>query len=187
MAAWVRRRLGVEVPSDAMAVCVGTKEFVATLPQWLKLRTPGRDTILYPAISYPTYEMGAILAGLRAVPVPVDADWRLDLSAVADIDAERALALWVNTPGNPAGQLDDLAGGGDRGGASGACRCSATSATPSSPGTARFAPSSRPACRASSPSTPSPSGPTWPVSGSGSTPATPNWSTTCGRCASTSA
>ena len=108
MAAWVRRRLGAEVPPDAVAVCVGTKEFVGTLPQWLKLRTPGRDTILYPAISYPTYEMGAILAGLRAVPVPVDADWRLDLSAVADIDAERALALWVNTPGNPAGQLDDL-------------------------------------------------------------------------------
>ena len=108
MAAWVRRRLGAEVPPDAMAVCVGTKEFVGTLPQWLKLRTPGRDTVLYPAISYPTYEMGAILAGLRAVPVPVDADWRLDLSAVADVDAERALALWVNTPGNPAGQLDDL-------------------------------------------------------------------------------
>jgi aspartate/methionine/tyrosine aminotransferase len=91
-----------------MAVCVGTKEFVATLPQWLKLRTPDRDTILYPAISYPTYEMGAILAGLRAVAVPVDADWRLDLSAIAESDAERALGLWINTPGNPAGQLDDL-------------------------------------------------------------------------------
>jgi succinyldiaminopimelate transaminase len=115
MAAWVRRRLGAEVPSDAIAVCVGTKEFVGTLPQWLKLRTPGRDTILYPAISYPTYEMGAILAGLRAVPVPVDAEWRLDLSAVADIDAERALALWVNTPGNPAGQLDDLQAAGSWG------------------------------------------------------------------------
>jgi succinyldiaminopimelate transaminase len=115
MAAWVRRRLGAEVPSDAIAVCVGTKEFVGTLPQWLKLRTPGRDTILYPAISYPTYEMGAVLAGLRAVPVPVDAEWRLDLSAVADIDAERALALWVNTPGNPAGQLDDLQAAGSWG------------------------------------------------------------------------
>jgi aspartate/methionine/tyrosine aminotransferase len=53
--------------------------------------------------------MGAILAGLRAVPVPIDAGWHLDLSAVADADADRALALWVNTPGNPAGQLDDLA------------------------------------------------------------------------------
>jgi aspartate/methionine/tyrosine aminotransferase len=106
---WGKRRLAVDIPLDAVAVCIGTKEFVATLPQWLKLRTPERDTILYPAISYPTYEMGAVLAGLRPVAVPLDADWRLDLSAVSDQDAERALALWVNTPGYPAGQLDDLA------------------------------------------------------------------------------
>ena len=107
--AWTKERLGASVPVDAVAVCVGTKEFVATTPQWLKLRRPDRDTVLYPAVSYPTYEMGAVLAGLRAVPVPVDASWRLDLSAVAESDARRALMLWVNTPGNPAGGLDDLA------------------------------------------------------------------------------
>ena len=107
-AGWMARRLGVEVdPADVYA-CVGTKEFVATLPQWLKLRMPERDTILYPTVSYPTYEMGATLAGCRAVPVPVDDQWRLDLSAISDDDAGRALALWVNTPGNPAGQVDDL-------------------------------------------------------------------------------
>jgi aspartate/methionine/tyrosine aminotransferase len=105
---WTKQRLGVSLPTDSVAVCVGTKEFVATLPQWLKLRYPGRDTVLYPAVSYPTYEMGAQLAGLRSVPVPLDRDWRLDLSAVDPRDAERALMLWVNTPGNPAGGLDDL-------------------------------------------------------------------------------
>ena len=104
-----QRRLGVDLPADAVAVCVGSKEFVATLPQWLRLRTPDRDTVLYPAIAYPTYEMGAILAGCRAIPVPVDAEFRLDLGAVDEADAARALALWVNSPGNPAGQLDDLA------------------------------------------------------------------------------
>lgn len=105
---WIERRLGVSVPDNAVAACVGTKEFVATLPQWLRLRTPDRDTVLYPAISYPTYEMGAVLAGCRAVPVPVDAGFRLDLAAIDERDAARALALWVNSPGNPAGQLDDL-------------------------------------------------------------------------------
>jgi aspartate/methionine/tyrosine aminotransferase len=40
--------------------------------------------------------------------VPVDAEWRIDLSSIDPADAERALALWVNTPGNPAGGLDDL-------------------------------------------------------------------------------
>jgi succinyldiaminopimelate transaminase len=106
---WEKDTLGAEVPIEAVAVCVGTKEFVAGVPQWCHLRNPDRDTVLYPAVSYPTYEMGALLAGLRAVPVPVDASWRLDLDAVAPADAERALLLWVNSPGNPAGGLDDLA------------------------------------------------------------------------------
>jgi succinyldiaminopimelate transaminase len=105
---WAKEVLGAAVPLEAVSVCVGTKEFVATVPQWLHLRRPGRDTVLFPAVSYPTYEMGARLAGLRAVPVPVDDDWRLDLDAVEPADAARALLLWVNTPGNPAGGLDDL-------------------------------------------------------------------------------
>lgn len=105
---WLGRRLNVSVDAAQVGACVGTKEFVATLPQWLRLRRPDRDTVLYPEIAYPTYEMGAILAGCRAVPVPVDESWRIDLSAIQSSDAERALCLWVNTPGNPAGGLDDL-------------------------------------------------------------------------------
>jgi aspartate/methionine/tyrosine aminotransferase len=52
--------------------------------------------------------MGAVLAGLRAVPVPMDERFRLDLSAIGADDAARALCLWSNSPGNPAGGLDDL-------------------------------------------------------------------------------
>src|SRR3546814_2519299 len=78
------------------------------MPQWLRLRSHDRDTVLYPEISYPTYEMGATLAGCRAVPVPVRRDWTIDLDAIDEADAARALCLWVNTPGNPAGGLDDL-------------------------------------------------------------------------------
>jgi succinyldiaminopimelate transaminase len=109
IATWAERTFGARVPASCVAVCVGTKEMVATTPQWLALRRPDRDTVLYPAVAYPTYEMGAILAGLRAVPVPVDEQWRTDLSAVSEQDASRALMLWVNSPGNPAGGLDDLA------------------------------------------------------------------------------
>jgi succinyldiaminopimelate transaminase len=105
---WIERRFDVSVDAADVAVCVGTKEFVGTLPQWLKLRTPDRDTVLYPAIAYPTYEMGAILAGCRPVAVPLTADGRLDLRAVTAADAGRALALWVNSPGNPTGACDDL-------------------------------------------------------------------------------
>ena len=113
MAAWTAFRLGVSISSDSVAACIGTKEFVATTPQWLKLRRPDRDTVLYPAVSYPTYEMGAVLAGLRPVPVAVDSAFRIDLSSVSEEDAARALMLWVNTPGNPAGGLDDLAAAAD--------------------------------------------------------------------------
>jgi succinyldiaminopimelate transaminase len=105
---WMRRRFDVDVPVDQVAAAIGTKEFVGTLPQWLRLRTPDRDTILYPAISYPTYAMGATLARCRAVPVPFGGDGTLDLGAIDDADADRALALWVNSPSNPTGCLDDL-------------------------------------------------------------------------------
>lgn len=108
-AGWMRRRLGVTVGAGELAACVGTKEFVAGLPHLLRLRRPDLDTVLYPAVSYPSYAMGATLAGCRAVAVPVDEHWRLDLAAVDPDDAARALCLWVNTPGNPAGGLDDLA------------------------------------------------------------------------------
>ena len=108
---WMAHRFGVSVDPGQVALCIGTKEFVGGLPHWLHLRDPSRDTVLYPELAYPTYEMGALLAGLRAVPVPVDEEFRLRLSAdaVSEADARRALVLWVNSPGNPAGQLDDLA------------------------------------------------------------------------------
>tara|TARA_Y100000814_G_scaffold25984_1_gene17189 strand:- start:12827 stop:13684 length:858 start_codon:yes stop_codon:yes gene_type:complete len=91
-----------------VAAAVGTKEFVAGLPHWMKLRNPSRDTVLYPAVSYPSYEMGATLAGCRAVAVPVNEDWSIQLESISEEDAKRALLMWVNTPGNPAGGLDDL-------------------------------------------------------------------------------
>ncbi len=100
-AGWMARRLGVEVDPSDVAACVGTKELVAGVPQWLRLRRPDRDTVLYPAISYPTYAMGATLAGCRAVAYE-------ELEAVDPADAARALCLWVNVPGNPTGALADL-------------------------------------------------------------------------------
>ena len=105
---WIAARLGVSLEREQVAACIGAKEFVAGLPHLLRLRNPGRDTILYPELSYPSYAMGATLGGCRAVPVPLGPDLRLDLAAIDSADAERALALWVNSPGNPAGQLDDL-------------------------------------------------------------------------------
>ncbi|HNA35051.1 MAG TPA: aminotransferase class I/II-fold pyridoxal phosphate-dependent enzyme, partial [Microthrixaceae bacterium] len=109
VAEWFDRRFGVGVDPSDVGAAIGTKELVAGLPHWLRLRDPSRDTVLYPEVSYPSYAMGATLAGCRAVPVPMDDRWRLDLSHIDPADAARALCLWANTPGNPAGGLDDLA------------------------------------------------------------------------------
>jgi aspartate/methionine/tyrosine aminotransferase len=63
---WLRRRFAVEMAPSQLAACVGTKELVAGMPHWLRLRRPDRDTVLYPDISYTSYAMGADLAGCRA-------------------------------------------------------------------------------------------------------------------------
>jgi len=105
---WLNRLVGTELTANDVRATIGSKEFVAGLPHWLRLRQPDKDTVLYPLISYPSYEMGATLAGCRAVPVAVDDNWRIDLDSIDQQDAERALCLWVNTPGNPAGNIDDL-------------------------------------------------------------------------------
>ncbi len=121
-AAWLERRFGLQtVPHSSISACVGTKELVASVPQMLRLRQPARDTVLYPAVSYPTYAMGAALAGCRAVPVPPrrvpprpgragEARFTggLDLESISPSDAARALVLWSNSPSNPTGGLGDL-------------------------------------------------------------------------------
>ncbi|HET7720276.1 MAG TPA: aminotransferase class I/II-fold pyridoxal phosphate-dependent enzyme [Acidimicrobiales bacterium] len=98
---WMARRFGVDVPLSGVAACVGTKEFVAGVVAYLRLRTPERDTVLFPSVAYPTYEMGATLAGCRGVAVD-------DLAGISDADAARVLCLWVNSPSNPTGALADL-------------------------------------------------------------------------------
>jgi succinyldiaminopimelate transaminase len=98
---WLARRFDVTLPTTQLAACVGTKELVVGLPHWLKLRSPERDTVLYPEVSYPSYAMGASLAGCRPIPYT-------HLDDIAAADAERALCVWVNSPSNPTGELIDL-------------------------------------------------------------------------------
>ncbi|MDE3087360.1 MAG: aminotransferase class I/II-fold pyridoxal phosphate-dependent enzyme [Acidobacteriota bacterium] len=106
-ARYLGRRFGVDVDPGAVAACVGTKELVASAAWYLRLRSPGRDTVLGPRLAYPTYAMGATLAGCRYVGLDVE-DGRLDVGSVSDEDAARAVVLWANSPGNPSGEVLDL-------------------------------------------------------------------------------
>ena len=51
---WMSRRLGGDIAIDQIAAAIGTKEFVASLPRFMRLMRPDRDTVLYPAVSYPS-------------------------------------------------------------------------------------------------------------------------------------
>jgi succinyldiaminopimelate transaminase len=83
---WQRRRLGVDVAARDILPLIGTKEFVAWLPTLLGLGTS--DTVAYPAVAYPTYEVGALIAGCRT----------------AHVGAPAALT-WLSSPSNPTGAV----------------------------------------------------------------------------------
>ncbi|MET7595317.1 bifunctional succinyldiaminopimelate transaminase/glutamate-prephenate aminotransferase [Streptomyces sp. NPDC005481] len=91
---WVERRLGArEVTHRHVLPIVGSKELVAWLPTQLGLG-PG-DTVAYPRLAYPTYEVGARLA--RADHVVYDDPTELDPTDLK--------LLWLNSPSNPTGRV----------------------------------------------------------------------------------
>jgi succinyldiaminopimelate transaminase len=91
-------------PDDVLPV-VGTKEFIAWLPAMLGLG-PG-DVMVQPALAYPTYDIGARLAGATAVAA--DLPLRSDLSPGTDLspgaDLGRVRLVWLNSPSNPTGRV----------------------------------------------------------------------------------
>jgi succinyldiaminopimelate transaminase len=69
---------------------VGSKELVGLLPTFLQAKK-----VLIPEIAYPTYRVGAIVAGAECVPVSDDlSTWPGD----ADL-------VWINSPANPHGRV----------------------------------------------------------------------------------
>lgn len=98
VASWfARRRRTPGVDPDGVLPTIGSKELVAWLPTLLGLG-PG-DLVGIPKVAYPTYDVGARLAG--ATPVVVDG-----LAAFGPTTAaNRPKLLWVNSPGNPTGKV----------------------------------------------------------------------------------
>jgi len=92
-ARWLARRHGVTLSPDAVLPVVGTKEFIAWLPTLLGCG-PG-DAISFPALAYPTYDIGARLAGAEGVAT--DEPDRLE-----DVPVK---LCWLNSPSNPTGRV----------------------------------------------------------------------------------
>jgi succinyldiaminopimelate transaminase len=96
--AWFARRRGVPALDPAGVLpTVGSKELVALLPALLGLGAG--DVVAHPAAAYPTYDVGARLAG--AEPVATDDP----VALLAGPDGDRVRLVWLNSPGNPDGRV----------------------------------------------------------------------------------
>ncbi|MFF1828728.1 succinyldiaminopimelate transaminase [Paenarthrobacter sp. NPDC058040] len=97
VADWFASRRGVPGldPRDIMPT-VGSKELVAWLPFLLGLGSG--DVVVRPTVAYPTYDIGAMLAGATAVA----ADNLDELDAAT---RARVRLVWINSPGNPTGSV----------------------------------------------------------------------------------
>ena len=85
---WASERLGATGDFDVLPI-IGSKELIAWLPTILESKK-----VIFPEIAYPTYHVGAVLAGAESIPVAIDAkDW-----PAADL-------AWLNSPSNPTGRV----------------------------------------------------------------------------------
>src|ERR1700760_317634 len=94
---WLARSLDVHVDPVSVLPVIGTKEFIAWLPVVLGLGPA--DTVLCPPLAYPTYGIGARLAGAAAWP-PGPRPAAPPAAAPAS-----SRLLWVNSPSNPTGRV----------------------------------------------------------------------------------
>ncbi|MEO3743756.1 succinyldiaminopimelate transaminase [Plantactinospora sp. B5E13] len=91
---WVARACGADPETVGVLPTIGSKELVAWLPTLLGIG-PG-DVVVIPRVCYPTYEVGARLAGAEVV--------RADSLTALGPDP-RVRLIWVNSPSNPTGRV----------------------------------------------------------------------------------
>ncbi|MEC5150481.1 succinyldiaminopimelate transaminase [Cryobacterium sp. GrIS_2_6] len=90
---WYARRRGVAGLSPANVLpTIGSKELVALLP--FMLGVGEGDTVVHPLAAYPTYAIGAAMAGCDALASDDPAAWPATTKLI-----------WLNSPGNPDGRV----------------------------------------------------------------------------------
>lgn len=112
IADYYSERFGVSLdPSTEVLPLIGSKEGIAHIA--LSYLDAG-DVALVPDPGYPTYAMGAAMAGGEPCLYALDADngFLPDLDSIPADLLERARIMWINYPNNPTGAvatLDDYA------------------------------------------------------------------------------
>ncbi|WP_059013206.1 succinyldiaminopimelate transaminase [Streptomyces specialis] len=93
--AWCERRTGARgLGHRNVLPVIGSKELVASLPAQLGLGAG--DRVAFPEPAYPTYEVGARLAGAEPVPYR---------GSPLELDPAGLRLLWLNSPANPSGRV----------------------------------------------------------------------------------
>ena len=91
---WLARRHGVTgLGLDGVLPVIGSKELIGSMAVHLGLGAG--DLIAYPALAYPTYEVGAALAGARAMAA----------DSLTAFGPEVPALMWINSPSNPTGKV----------------------------------------------------------------------------------
>lgn len=94
IAGYLAARWGArDLDASAVLPVIGTKELVAWLPTLLGLRSS--DVVVIPRTAYPTYAVGAGIAGCQVVAAD-------DPDELGDV---RPALVWLNSPSNPTGAV----------------------------------------------------------------------------------
>lgn len=93
---WHTQRNAGGIGADGVVPVIGSKETVALLP--LLLGYGAGDAVVFPTISYPTYEVGAMVCGAEAVRADTPDQW-----------PNTTRLVWINSPSNPTGEVLDVA------------------------------------------------------------------------------
>jgi succinyldiaminopimelate transaminase len=91
---WLARRHGVTgLGLDGVLPVIGSKELIGSMA--VHLGIGAGQLITYPALAYPTYEVGAALAGAEAMAT----------DSLTAIGPRTPALMWLNSPSNPSGKV----------------------------------------------------------------------------------
>lgn len=103
IASYYQSRFGVELdPNTEIRPLLGSKEGLANMG--LAFVDPG-DIVLASDPGYPTYRMGAVMAGgdFYSMPLTEEDDYLVDFEEIPSDVAAKATMMWLNYPNNPTG------------------------------------------------------------------------------------
>ncbi|WBP94763.1 succinyldiaminopimelate transaminase [Mycolicibacterium neoaurum] len=88
------RRFGItDIAAEAVLPVIGSKELIAWLPTLLGVGA--EDTVVIPELAYPTYDVGARLAGAQVMAA----------DSLTQIGPQVPALIYLNSPSNPTGKV----------------------------------------------------------------------------------